>query len=122
MTSINYTFINFIKKLLLFLNINSRKLEIWAKKGDKHGYGFYKSNLYALIIGKRKDIEVFNDKIGFTIKRKQLLVAKILKSYKGVTKEGVKLSWNTGKTKYNNRLLRETGKKISISRRLKLNS
>lgn len=114
-TSINYNFIVFVKKLLNNLNIESR-LTVWSKKGDKHGYGIYKSNLYALIIGRRKDIELFNNLIGFTIKRKQDKVNKILESYKCVTKEGVRLSWNTGLTKETNKILKDTSIKISKSR------
>jgi len=114
-SSINYEFILFVKDLLSSLGITTRKICIWSKKGTVTGFGISKNNLYALIIGRRKDIEIFNKLVGFTIKRKQNKLNKLLKSYKGVTKGGVKLSWNTGLTIQTNKKLKEVGRKISRS-------
>ncbi len=115
MCSINYDFIIFVKDLLKDINIDSREIRIAFKKGETNGYGEYKSNLYELVIGKRKDLEIFNTKVGFTIRRKQIRVDKFLQTYKGVTKDGVKLSWNTGLTKETNKKLKEVGRKIALS-------
>lgn len=81
-TNNNKQLLQLCKNLLTDLDIESNNIRIESKKGDKHGYGYYKKNHYGFTINKKENFIKFKDLVSFSIKRKRNILIKIINSYK----------------------------------------
>lgn len=77
--------INLVRDLLE--NVGIENIKVFKRKKEIHSFGDRKhlvKAVYCLSISRKKNIELFNKKIGFSIKRKQAKLEKELQSYQRI--------------------------------------